>query len=232
MSTSPPTQQLGPLVPDTPATPPSYDIQLEGHHVLIVPVDPSHADALYSQVSGPENAHLFTYLFDSPPTSLPSYRSSLAQNAQTTNPWSYTIILKSTSQPVGSISLMNMNLPNRVIEVGSILYAPALQRTPAATEVQYLLARYVFETLGFRRYEWKCNDLNGPSKRAAGRLGFVYEGLFRRHMVLKGRSRDTAWFSVVDEEWEGVKRGFEGWLDEGNFDGEGRQRRRLEEFRG
>lgn len=127
---------------------------------------------------------------------------------------------------------MNMNLPNRVIEVGSILYAPALQRTPAATEVQYLLARYVFETLGFRRYEWKCNDLNGPSKRAAGRLGFVYEGLFRRHMVLKGRSRDTAWFSVVDEEWEGVKRGFEGWLDEGNFDGEGRQRRRLEEFRG
>ena len=231
MTTSP-SQQLGPLVPDTSAIPPSYNLKLEGHHVLIVPVDPSHADALYPQISGPENTHLFTYLFDSPPTSLPAYRSSLAQKAQTTNPWSYTIILKATSQPVGSISLMRMDLPNRVIEVGSILYAPVLQRTPAATEVQYLLARYVFETLGFRRYEWKCNDLNGPSKRAAGRLGFVFEGLFRRHMVLKGRSRDTAWFSIVDEEWEGVKKGFEGWLAEENFDGEGRQRRRLEEFRG
>lgn len=116
------------------------------------------------------------------------------------------------------------------MEIGSILYAPVLQRTPAATEVQLLLATYVFETLRFRRYEWKCNALNGPSVRAAKRLGFTYEGTFRQHMIVKGRSRDTAWFSMVDGEWARVKRGFEGWLAEENFEG-GVQKRRLEEVR-
>lgn len=232
MSTSTSNEKFGPPVPDTPAKAPTYDIKLTGQHVTIVPVHPDHATDLYEQVKGPENASLFDYLFDEPPSSASALSTLLAQKASTTNPWTYTILLNSTSKPVGMASLMRMDLPNRVIEIGSILYTPALQRTPAATEVQYLFASYVFDTLGFRRYEWKCNDLNGPSKRAAVRLGFVYEGTFRQHMIARGRNRDTAWFSIVDGEWEGVKRGFEGWLGRENFGEDGRQRRRLEEFRG
>jgi len=110
-----------------------------------------------------------------------------------------------------------------VIEVGNILLTPALQRTTAATEAMYLMARHVFETLGYRRYEWKCNAENLPSRRAAARLGFTFEGIFRQHMVAKGRNRDTAWFSMLDHEWPARKQAFEAWLDPANFDAEGRQ---------
>jgi RimJ/RimL family protein N-acetyltransferase len=126
---------------------------------------------------------------------------------------------------------MRIDVPNRVVEVGNVLFTPALQATTAATEAMYLMARHAFEDLGYRRYEWKCNDLNAPSKRAAVRLGFTYEGLFRQHMVVKGRNRDTAWYSMLDGEWPAIKAGFERWLDPVNFDGEGRQRRTLEECR-
>jgi RimJ/RimL family protein N-acetyltransferase len=112
----------------------------------------------------------------------------------------------------------------RVIEVGNILYSPVLQRTALATEAQYLLARYAFETLGYRRYEWKCDSLNAPSRRAAARYGFIFEGLFRQHMIVKGRNRDTAWFSMVDSEWPRRKANFERWLAPENFDSEGRQK--------
>src|SRR5258707_9384482 len=118
----------------------------------------------------------------------------------------------------------------RVMEVGNIVYGPPLQRTPLATEVQYLLARHVFEALGYRRYEWKCNALNAPSRRAAARLGFSYEGLFRSHMIVKGRSRDTAWFSMLDAEWQARKAAFERWLAPENFDADGRQRESLSAF--
>lgn len=133
---------------------------------------------------------------------------------------------------VGYISLMRIDAINRVVEIGSIMFSPVLQSTTASTEIIYLLSKYVFETLTYRRFEWKCNNLNAPSKRSAERLGFKYEGTFRKHMVLKGRNRDTAWFSIVDDEWEVVKRGFEGWLREENFDGQGRQIRGLKEVRG
>jgi RimJ/RimL family protein N-acetyltransferase len=115
----------------------------------------------------------------------------------------------------------------RVIEVGNIVYSPGLQRTPAGTEAQYLIARHVFETLGYRRYEWKCNALNEPSKRAALRLGFTYEGTFRQHMIVKGRNRDTAWFAILDGEWPAVKAAFEHWLSPSNFDQYGKQLARL-----
>jgi RimJ/RimL family protein N-acetyltransferase len=118
-----------------------------------------------------------------------------------------------------------------VIEVGHIVYGPALQRTPLATDAQFLLARYAFETLGYRRYEWKCDALNAASRRAAERLGFTFEGIFRQHMILKGRSRDTAWFSMLDSEWLRAKEAFEQWLAPANFDAAGRQRRRLAEIR-
>lgn len=131
----------------------------------------------------------------------------------------------------GWTSLMRIQPEARVIEVGSIVYAPALQRTPLATEVQYLLARYVFETLGYRRYEWKCDALNAPSRRAAERFGFTFEGIFRQHMIVKGRNRDTAWFSMLDTEWPRAKAAFETWLNEENFGGDGHQRRSLEAIR-
>lgn len=118
---------------------------------------------------------------------------------------------------------MNINPAMRVIEVGSIIYSPALQRTPLGTEAQYLLARYAFETLGYRRYEWKCDALNASSRRAALRYGFVFEGIFRQHMIRNGRNRDTAWFSIVDGEWPARKAAFERWLSPDNFDAAGRQ---------
>src|SRR5207249_2950540 len=113
---------------------------------------------------------------------------------------------------IGIATLMEIRPAMRVIEMGSIVYSPLLQRTPLATEAQYLLARYAFETLGYRRYEWKCNALNAPSRRAALRLGFTFEGIFRQHQIVKGRNRDTAWYSMLDGEWPVRKRAFERWL--------------------
>lgn len=129
----------------------------------------------------------------------------------------------------GYASLMRIDAPNGVIEVGNVLFSPSLQRTPAATETMYLMARYIFEDLGYRRYEWKCNALNLPSRRAADRLGFTFEGIFRQHMVIKGRNRDTAWFAMMDHEWPARRRAFETWLAADNFDESGRQRRSLGE---
>jgi RimJ/RimL family protein N-acetyltransferase len=128
---------------------------------------------------------------------------------------------------LGLVSLLEIRPAVRVIEVGFIVYSPALQRTALATETQYLLARYVFEALGYRRYEWKCDALNAPSRRAALRFGFVFEGIFRQHMITKGRNRDTAYFSMLDREWPGCKVNFERWLARDNFDATGRQRKSL-----
>ena len=125
---------------------------------------------------------------------------------------------------IGYLTLLRINPPMRVIEVGHVLYSPTLQRTALGAETQYLLARYVFETLGYRRYEWKCNALNAASRRAALRYGFVYEGTFRQHMIAKGRNRDDAWFSMLDCEWPARKRNFELWLQPDNFDDEGGQK--------
>jgi RimJ/RimL family protein N-acetyltransferase len=125
---------------------------------------------------------------------------------------------------VGLVTLLEIRPAMRAIEVGFIVYSPALQRTALATETQYLLARYVFETLGYRRYEWKCDSLNAPSRRAASRYGFVFEGIFRQHMITKGRNRDTAYFSMLDGEWADRKLAFERWLSPENFDSDGRQK--------
>ena len=132
-----------------------------------------------------------------------------------------------TAAAAGYASLMRMDPANGVIEVGNVLFAPSLQRTPAATEAMYLMARHVFEELGYRRYEWKCNALNLPSRRAAERLGFTFEGIFRQHMIVKGKNRDTAWFSMLDVEWPKRKQAWEAWLSPDNFDPEGRQGFRL-----
>jgi RimJ/RimL family protein N-acetyltransferase len=139
-------------------------------------------------------------------------------------------VLNRDGRAVGIVTLMEIRPAMRVVEVGHIIYSPALQRTPLATEAQYLLARHAFEELGYRRYEWKCNALNAPSRRAALRFGFTFEAIFRQHMIVKGRSRDTAWFAMLDQEWPARKRAFETWLAPENFTSEGQQKRSLAEL--
>jgi RimJ/RimL family protein N-acetyltransferase len=151
-----------------------------------------------------------------------AFSAWVATRAELDDPFSYAII-EAAGRAVGVFALMAIRPEHRVIEVGHVIYSPALQRTPLATEAQYLLARYAFETLGYRRYEWKCDALNAASNRAAKRYGFTFEGIFRQHMIGKGRSRDTAWYAMLDSEWPARKVNFERWLAPDNFTAEGRQ---------
>jgi len=194
----------------------------------LVPLDPRvHAAALYEASHGAAREDLWRYLFDGPYPNLGAFEARLRQMAATRDPLFLTILENSSGQPVGYASYMRIEPAHRCIEVGSILFTPALQRTPGATEAMYLMARHVFNDLGYRRYEWKCNALNEPSRRAALRLGFTFEGIFRQHMIVKGRNRDTAWYSMLDSEWPARKASFERWLAPENFDAQGRQRQSL-----
>jgi RimJ/RimL family protein N-acetyltransferase/GNAT superfamily N-acetyltransferase len=156
-----------------------------------------------------------------------AFRDSLAAKARSEDPLFFAIIDQASGRAVGYITLMRIDLANRVIEVGNVLFSPAMQRTPGATEAMYLLSRHVFDDLGYRRFEWKCHSLNAPSMAAARRYGFVYEGLFRQATMPKGRNRDTAWFSMLDGEWPMRKAAFERWLDARNFGAAGRQKTSL-----
>ena len=167
---------------------------------------------------------VWTYLFDGPYADPAAFKASIAAKARSADPLFFAIIDNATGAAVGYQTFLRIDPPNRVIEVGNILYTPALQRTAGATEAQYLFARYVFDDLGYRRYEWKCNALNAPSKRAAERFGFTFEGIFRQHMIVKGRNRDTAWFAMLDSEWPARKAAYERWLAPDNFDADGRQK--------
>ncbi|GAB7350509.1 hypothetical protein MBLNU459_g1103t1 [Dothideomycetes sp. NU459] len=212
---------------------PSRDVELVGRYATLVGLSPSHSKDLWSGIGGPDNAALWDYMFDGPFLDEPSFDSAIAAKAASKDPVFYAVLLNTrdgSAEPkaVGLCSLMRIDTANRTCEVGSIVFSPALQRTTPATEAMYLLARYAFEDLGFRRYEWKLNWLNEPSHRAAARLGFKYEGMFRQHLIVKGRNRDTAWYAMVDGDWPARKKAFEAWLDERNFDAEGKQRKKLE----
>jgi RimJ/RimL family protein N-acetyltransferase len=203
-------------------------VTLTGRHVRIVSLDPVvHSPALYAGSHGPGHEDLWRYLFTGPYPDEASFRAYLDQRAESSDPLFLTILLEATGEPAGYASLMRIEQVHRVIEVGNILYLPGLQRTAGATEAMYLLARYVFEEMGYRRYEWKCDALNEPSRRAALRLGFSFEGIFRQHMMVKGKNRDTAWYSMLDCEWPARKEAFERWLDPANFTMDGRQRSAL-----
>ena len=204
-----------------------------GRHVTIAPLDPAaHADALYAATHGAENDRLWLYIFDGPFSDRASFDTYINRIAVSEDPLYYAILDNASGQAVGHAAYMRIEPAQRCIEVGSILYTPALQRTVGATEAMYTMAEYVFEQLGYRRYEWKCNALNAPSQRAARRLGFTYEGTFRQHMIVKGRNRDTAWFSMLDSEWPARKAAFEQWLDPANFDAAGRQKIALSALNG
>ncbi len=205
-------------------------IVLDGQFVRLEPLDAArHAPALWRNVQGAEE--VWDYLFDASPADQASLAADLARKAVSHDPLFWAIVDRASGEAQGYATLMRVEPAHRVIEVGNILFTPALQRKPGATEAMSLLAGHVFDDLGYRRYEWKCNALNAPSRAAALRLGFTFEGVFRQHMIVKGRNRDTAWFSMLDTEWPSAKRGFAAWLAPSNFDAEGRQRRPLAAIR-
>jgi RimJ/RimL family protein N-acetyltransferase len=215
---------VGTAVDATPARRPGA-VTIEGRHGRIERLAPHHAESLWHAVEGHD--HIWTYMSAYGPfADFPAFSQWLAGRATLEDPYSYAII-DGAGRGLGIATLMEIRLAMRVIEVGHIVYSPALQRTPLGTEAQYLLARYVFETLGYRRYEWKCDALNAASRRAALRYGFVFEGVLRQHMIAKGRNRDTAYYSMLDGEWPARKAAFERWLAPDNFDSEGKQRRSL-----
>lgn len=201
---------------------------IEGRWARLEPGDPArHGDALFaaSMAPGAEERHRF--LFEAP-MERAAFQAWLEARVTPDDPLFFVVIDKATGRAEGRQCLMRIDPAHGVIEIGSILWGPAIARSRVATEALYLFAAHAFDDLGYRRFEWKCNDLNEPSKRAAQRFGFTYEGLFRQHMVLKGQSRDTAWFSIIDGEWPALKAEYQRWLDPTNFEADGRQKTRLE----
>jgi RimJ/RimL family protein N-acetyltransferase len=201
---------------------------MEGHFCIVEPIDPArHAAELHAAYLLDKDGRNWTYLPYGPFPRFEEYRDFLAQAASCDDPLVHAIVERRSGRAVGVASLMRIDPAAGVIEVGGINYAPPLQRTPAATEAMFLMMRCVFDELGYRRYEWKCDSLNAPSRTAALRLGFRYEGMFRQATVYKGRNRDTCWFSMLDSEWPALKPAFEHWLEPGNFDAAGQQRQSL-----
>jgi RimJ/RimL family protein N-acetyltransferase len=213
---------VGAPVDSTPAPKPGA-VRLQGRFGLIEKLNAQrHGHDLWSAVHGHDA--IWTYMSGYGPfASEQAFAEWLEQRETLEDPYAYAIV-DNTGHAVGIATLMEIVPAMRRIEVGHIVYTPALQRTPLGTEAQYLLARYVFETLGYRRYEWKCNHLNAPSRRAALRYGFTFEGILRQHMIAKGRNRDTAYYSMLDSEWPSRKAEFERWLGADNFDAAGQQK--------
>lgn len=199
-------------------------VTLTGRWCRLEPLDPSrHGDTLFAASMAPGAEERFRYLWNAP-EDRPGFDRWLHQAASTEDPRFFAVVDTATGRAEGRQALMRITPEHGVIEIGHILYGPALSRTRAATEAFFLTACHVFETLGYRRFEWKCDARNLPSRRAAIRLGFVMEGVFQQHMVIKGRNRDTMWFAMLDRDWPLLKPLYEAWLDPDNFDAEGRQR--------
>ena len=199
---------------------------LEGRYARLEPLDAArHGDALFEASMAPGAEERFRYLFDAPQDRA-AFNAWLARSCASEDPLFYAVIDASTGRCEGRQTLMRITPEHGVVEVGNILWGPAISRTRVATEALFLHARYVFG-LGYRRFEWKCNAANAPSKRAAERFGFRYEGVFRQHMVQKGANRDTAWFSMLDHEWPALEHAYERWLAPDNFDERAQQKSRL-----
>jgi RimJ/RimL family protein N-acetyltransferase len=202
--------------------------RMDGVYVLVESLDPArHSDALWQGSGGAANQALWRYMHSGPFDDRAAFDAYLESKAASEDPMYFAFVDRATGRAAGHAAYMRIDTCQRVIEVGAIVYTPEFQKTRAATEAMYLMARHVFEELGYRRYEWKCNVLNDGSQCAARRLGFAFEGVFRQHMIVKGRSRDTAWYAMLDSEWPARKREFERWLAAENFDDAGRQKTRL-----
>jgi RimJ/RimL family protein N-acetyltransferase len=225
-------QPIGPAVAGWSPRPRPSRIEQVGRYCRVEPVTAvrHEADLFAACMEAPDDRD-WTYLFVDRPASREDFQSYLVKLERSEDPLHFAIVEGTCGKAVGTAALMRIEPVHGVIEVGSIVFSPRLQKTRAATESMYLLMRLAFDELGYRRYEWKCDSLNAPSRAAAQRYGFTFEGIFRNAVIYKGRSRDTAWYSITDAEWPRVRAAFEAWLDPGNFDARGTQRRRLNELR-
>lgn len=192
---------------------------------------PEDAEALFAAIGGAQNADLWRFIPFGPFEDAASLADGMVAVAERQNWMTYVFRHPETGAALGMASFMRIRPEAGSVEIGCIIFSKALQKTPAATEAMYLMARHVFDDLGYRRYEWKCDDGNEASKRAAARLGFSFEGLFRQDLVVKGRNRDTAWYSIIDSEWPKLKAAFEAWLVPANFDDADQQKRSLQDIR-
>lgn len=221
-------QALGPLVEPKTVGEPTQ--RIEGRYVVLEHLEPEHVKQIWQLIDGQEA--LWTYMLEGPFADQEAFAASLQSKRTAADPYTYAVLDRHTGQAQGYLALMHWNRGHRSVEIGHVLFAKPLQRTRAATEAIYLIMRHAFsDTLNMRRVEWKCNAFNAPSKRAAERLGFTYEGTFRNHYIVKGRSRDSAWFSILDSEWPVVQAGLDAWLAPDNFDQHGQQRKGLVELR-
>ncbi|GAA2066807.1 GNAT family N-acetyltransferase [Williamsia deligens] len=220
-------QPVGDDVPGWRSPPAPTGVTLRGTYCTLEPLDAErHADDLFAAYAAAPDGRDWTYLPLGPFATIQEFRAWAVPAAAAQDPFLFAVVDTATGRAVGTLALMRQDPKNGLIEVGYVMFSRALQGTRASTEAQYLLMRHAFE-LGYRRYEWKCDSLNEPSRRAAARLGFTNEGTFRQAVVYKGRTRDTAWFSILDSEWRRIRTAFEAWLAPSNFDDDGRQREPL-----
>jgi RimJ/RimL family protein N-acetyltransferase len=220
-------QPIGPPVADWRPLPWPRHEAMHGRYCRLEPLDAArHAADLHDAYSLDRDGRMWTYLFSGPFTTRDEYRAWVESRQGSRDPLFFAVVDTATDRATGVVSYLRIDPAHGVVEVGHIAFSPLLQRTRAATEAMYLMMQHAFG-LGYRRYEWKCDALNAPSRRAAERLGFTFEGVFRQAVVYKGRSRDTAWYSVIDSEWPARETAFRAWLDPGNFETDGRQRRPL-----
>ena len=206
-------------------------VVLEGRYVRLEPMTVGHAETMFAAISGPEAGARHRWLSVYPPVDIGELSAWIAKAAVSRDDLYFAVVDRATGRCGGRHALMRQRPEHGSVEIGGVLWGEGIARTRLATEAFYLTARYIFDELGYRRFEWKCNDRNEPSKAAARRFGFQYEGLFRQDMIVKGENRDTAWFSILDGEWPALRAEYERWLDPANFAEDGTQKTRLETAR-
>ena len=225
-------QPIGPAVESWSPRPRPQRTDMVGRYCRLEPVNVAQHEAdLFAAYAEAPDGRDWTYLFSARPEHEETFHSYLSDLQKSEDPLHFAIVPTDTGKALGTAALMRIEPTHGVIEVGSITFAPRLKQTRAATESMYLMMRRAFDELGYRRYEWKCDSLNAPSRSAAERYGFTFEGIFRQAIVYKGRSRDTAWYSITADEWPRVRYAFEAWLSPANFDAMGQQKQRLGELR-
>ena len=222
-----------PVGPAVDPLPPGSKPDMRPLHGLWMWLEPvsavKHAQSLFESFADSDpKGHVWTYLGYGPWQSLEQFEAWLKEREASRDPWFYAFINRASGKAVGMGSFMRCDAANGVIEIGHIWMSPGLQQTREATEAIYLMIRHCFDDLGVRRLEWKCDALNAPSRKAALRFGFTYEGTFRQHLIVKGRNRDTAWYAMLDRDWPQVRKAFEAWLKPENFDDRGRQKAKLQ----
>ena len=224
-------QPIGPAVDGWSPRPRPQRTDMLGRYCRLEPVKARHeADLFAAYMEAPDDRD-WTYLFYERPGRAEDFHSYLTGLEKSEDPLHFAIVAADTGKAVGTAALMRIDPTHGAIEVGSIAFSPQLKQTRAATESMYLMMRRSFDELGYRRYEWKCDSLNAPSRTAAERYGFTFEGIFRKAIVYKGRSRDTAWYSITEQEWPRVRSALETWLSPANFDDRGQQKQRLVDLR-